>query len=244
MTPVRSASTRIERFPFHQSRATRPDSPGARPAASCSSDRCFASLEAASAPRRSVNQANMSPTAAWPASYPNMPGITPSSTTPQKPGTTRSTSERARWQVLVPMTATKRPGLTTVAAGTDTWASTLATATGVPGARPVNVGSLAADDAGALAGARDLAGHLLVDDVGEARGQGGKELAVGESVFLRPERLVAGGAGVAGLDPGELPDDPVSGLDQPVGGARRRRGPRRGSGATWRRTTPTKCGRP
>ena len=83
--------------------------------------------------------------------------------------------------------------------------------------KPGQLGSLAADDAGALAGARDLAGHLLVDDVGEARGQGGEELAVGESVLLRPERLVTGGAGVPGLDPGELPDHPVGGFDQPVG---------------------------
>ncbi len=41
------------------------------------------------------------------------------------------------WQVLVPMTMTMRPGSVTVTAGTETWASTLATATAVPGRRPV-----------------------------------------------------------------------------------------------------------
>ena len=39
--------------------------------------------------------------------------------------------------MLVPMTATIRPGPVTVDAGTDTWASTFAIATAVPGRRPV-----------------------------------------------------------------------------------------------------------
>ena len=45
--------------------------------------------------------------------------------------------------MLVPMTATMRPGPVTVAAGTDTWASTLATATAVPGRRPVQAAASA-----------------------------------------------------------------------------------------------------
>ena len=40
--------------------------------------------------------------------------------------------------MLVPMIATSVPGSVTVAAGTDTWASTLAMATAVPGRRPVH----------------------------------------------------------------------------------------------------------
>ena len=39
--------------------------------------------------------------------------------------------------MLVPMTATIRPGPVTVAAGTETWASTFATATAIPGRRPI-----------------------------------------------------------------------------------------------------------
>ena len=42
------------------------------------------------------------------------------------------------WQLEVPMMMTIRPGSVTVAAGTETWASTLATATAVPGWRPVH----------------------------------------------------------------------------------------------------------
>ena len=42
------------------------------------------------------------------------------------------------WQLLVPMITTIEPGSVTVAAGAETWASTLATATGVPARRPVS----------------------------------------------------------------------------------------------------------
>ena len=42
------------------------------------------------------------------------------------------------WQLLVPMITTIEPGSVTVAAGAETCASTLATATGVPAWRPVN----------------------------------------------------------------------------------------------------------
>ena len=41
------------------------------------------------------------------------------------------------WQVLVPITATIVPGSVTPTAGTETWASTFAIATGVPGRSPV-----------------------------------------------------------------------------------------------------------
>jgi len=60
-------------------------------------------------------------------------------TTPHIPGTIRSSLPSTMWQLDVPMMMTMRPASVTVAAGTATWASTLATATAVPGFRPVQV---------------------------------------------------------------------------------------------------------
>ena len=60
-----------------------------------------------------------------------------------------------RWQMLVPMTATMRPGSVTATAGTETWASTLATATAVPGRRPVQAAASAVRLAGPLADGHD-----------------------------------------------------------------------------------------
>ncbi|GAA1278842.1 hypothetical protein GCM10009677_36520 [Sphaerisporangium rubeum] len=55
-------------------------------------------------------------------------------------------------------------------------------------------------------------------EVGEAGVERGQELGGGvAAVLVHP--LVAGGADVAGLDAGELPDDPVGGLDPAVGQA-------------------------
>ena len=69
MSPVRSASTRIERLPFHQSRQSTPDSPGLSCAA-CSESRPWMSVPLAAASSATVpgtqlstNQAKMSPTA-------------------------------------------------------------------------------------------------------------------------------------------------------------------------------------
>ena len=59
--------------------------------------------------------------------------MTPSSTTPHIPSTVAGPSPRSMWQMLVPMIATIVPGSVTVAAGAETCASTLATATAVPG---------------------------------------------------------------------------------------------------------------
>jgi hypothetical protein len=47
------------------------------------------------------------------------------------------------WQVDVPMMMTMRPGPVTVAAGTATCASTLPTATAVPGLSPVHAAACA-----------------------------------------------------------------------------------------------------
>ena len=48
------------------------------------------------------------------------------------PGSTAPSSDSRTWQMLVPMIATSVPGSVTVVAGTETWASTLATATASP----------------------------------------------------------------------------------------------------------------
>ena len=67
------------------------------------------------------------------------------------------------------MIMTMRPGSMTVAAGTATWASTFATATAVPGRQAGPGGSLGRQPAGSLAELDEVAAHLRVDDVGEAR---------------------------------------------------------------------------
>ena len=64
----------------------------------------------------------------------------------------------------------------------------------------------------------------LIDEVDQFRVQRGAELAAGIATLRAPDGFVAGGAGVAGLDPGELPHDPVGGLDEAVGGIVDRRG--------------------
>ena len=115
------------------------------------------------------------------------------------------------------MIMTIRPGPSTVTAGTATCASTLATATAVPGFRPVQAAASAEmPPARSPTGDTDVAAHLLVDDVGEARIERRKVAGVREAVALGPHGLVAGRAGVARLDAGEPPDHPVGGLDQPV----------------------------
>ena len=67
----------------------------------------------------------------------------PPSTTPHMPGTSASTSLLMTWQVEVPMMATIWPGATASAAGAETWASTLPTATGMPSGRPVHAAARA-----------------------------------------------------------------------------------------------------
>ncbi len=175
--PRSSASTSTERLPFHQSSASRPLSPGrstrglllehvvdGSPAAG--------PRRASPAARRSRRtSAKMSPTADWPASKPNSPGTTPSSTTPHMPST-RAVS-LAEQDVADARTHDHHhafPARSTPTAGAETCASTFATATGVPGdearpARPPARSGLPArspsDD--------EVARHLLVDHVLEAR---------------------------------------------------------------------------
>src|SRR4051794_1569462 len=153
MVPERFASTSTERLPFHQSSASRPDPPGWSSAASSASTpwtltprpRAVSTYDGGTA--LSMNHANMSPTAGCPASQPYVPGMTPSATTPHIPSIGRASSASRMWHVLVPMIATSVPGRVTVAAGTETWASTLATATGVPGRSPVQAAASAVSPA-------------------------------------------------------------------------------------------------
>ena len=112
---------------------------------------------------------------------------------------------------------TIRPGSTTVDAGTATCASTLAIATAVPGSQTGPARGLGGQPAGAGAQLADLARQLVVDQVFQPGIERLEEVVRREAVVLRPDALVAGGGEVARLAAGELPDDPVGCLDQPVG---------------------------
>ncbi len=132
------------------------------------------------------------------------------------------------------------PGSVTVAAGTATWASTFATATAVPGSRPVQAGGLGGQAAGPLADLAQVAAHPGVDDVGEAGDRGrrsrpcrGSRRASTTSPCSRPCTRCASRPRSAARRSSRSPR---------AGGPRRRRppAPRRGSAAPWRRTTPTR----
>ena len=121
------------------------------------------------------------------------------------------------WQVEVPMIMTIRPGSVTVAAGTGDVGIDVGDRDRRPWRQSGPGGGLGGQSAGPLAGGVEHRAHLVVDDGGEGRIEGGEVARVREAVALRPHRLVAGGAGVARLDAGQLPDDPVGRLDQAVG---------------------------
>src|SRR5215831_21194831 len=59
-------------------------------------------------------------------------------------------------------------------------------------------------------------GQLVAGETGETGVERGEELPRGVVPVL-PDALVPGGAGVAGLGPAQLPDDPVGGLDPALG---------------------------
>ena len=96
----------------------------------------------------------------------------PSSTRPHMPGTVRSSGARTMWQVEVPMIMTIVPGSVTVAAGTATCASTLATATAVPGSRPVQAAASAVRPPARSPTWSQVPAHLRVHDVGEGADRG------------------------------------------------------------------------
>ena len=103
--------------------------------------------------------------------------------------------------MLVPMIATSVPGRVTVAAGTETWASTLATATAVPARQPVQPAASFAQAAGRSPIGTIVPRHLVVDDRSEAGFERLEERAVREPVGSADQmRLVAGRAVVPRLD--------------------------------------------
>ena len=158
----------------------------------------------------------MSPTPLCPASYPHSPATMPPSTTPHMPGTSASSAPFITWQVEVPMIATILPAATGPAAGTVTCASTLPTATAMPAGSPVSAAAAGVQLAGAAAERGNGVGELVVGEAGEARVQRGQEVARRVMTVLE-NALVPGRARVPGLGPAQLPDDPVGGLDPPVG---------------------------
>ena len=85
------------------------------------------------------------------------------------PGTRCSSSPSTMWQVLVPMIITMRPASVTVAAGTDTCASTLAIATAVPGFSPVQPAAWAVSPPALSPMGWISRRHFFVDDVLQAR---------------------------------------------------------------------------
>ena len=78
-------------------------------------------------------------------------------------------------------------------------------------------GSLLGQPAGSFAHGHEVPRHARVDDIGKARIERGEVVVRRETVPLRPHRLVAGRADVAGLPTGQLPDDPVRCLEEPLG---------------------------
>ncbi len=134
------------------------------------------------------------------------------------PSTMASFVPSSMWHTAGAHDDTMLPGSVTVHAGTDTCASTLATATAVPGFSPVSCGHRRRQAAGAAAPMGvEVARHLLVDHMFQARVERLEEFLGREALALRPDGLVAGGAGVARLHAGQLPDHPVRGFEQPVG---------------------------
>ena len=166
----------------------------------------------------------------------------PSSTTPHIPSTATSRSPRSMWQLLVPMimTSVARRGARPTA-GTETCASTLATATGVPGQQPRPLCRTLAQAACARADG-DRCGatssrRRRARSAGRAPRSSRRD---GKPSRFRPHRLVAGGAVVARLDCRSAARRPSR---QPRSGgrrARRPRAPRRGSAAPSGRTTRTR----
>src|ERR1700677_2775685 len=193
MTPDRLASTSTDRLPPSQSSAIRPCAPGGWAAASAPSSsktdtpRCAASSWTEAGTKVAMNQAKMSPTPLWPASYPHRPATIPPSTAPHMPGTSCRPSPFMTWHVEVPMIATSLPGtiVTVPAAG--------------PGAQGSDYGM----------------SELAFGEAGERRVELAEELTR-RILAVLVDALVAGGAGVAGLGTAQLPDDPVRGLDPAI----------------------------
>ena len=116
------------------------------------------------------------------------------------------------------MIITMRPGSVTVAAGTATCASTLAMATAVPGFSPVQRAACSVSPPAFWPIGR-MSRVIFSSTTFSKRGSRALKILLGREAFaLRPDGLVTGGAGVARLHAGQLPDHPVGGFDQAVGG--------------------------
>ena len=183
----------------------------------------------------------MSPTADWPASKPKRPGTTPSSTTPHIPSTTaRALAEQdvavARAHDRSPSSRARSPS----PPGAETCASTFATATAVPGRRPVHAAACSLRPPARAPSGTIVPRHLLVDDVLEARVERGEVARRREAVALRPHRLVAGGAARCASRRRSAARRPSRPPRSAGRRARRPRAPRRGSAAPSRRTTRTR----
>ena len=117
------------------------------------------------------------------------------------------------------MMMTIRPGSRTVAAGTATWASTLANGDRSAWEESSPASGLLGQTARLRSEWGEGTGHLLIDDVFHTRIKGFEKRVRREAVTLGPEGLVACGTRVARFHAGELPHHPVGGLDQPSGGS-------------------------
>ena len=82
----------------------------------------------------------------------------------------------------------------------------------MPSGRPVHPAASRAEPPGALAELADAVLDLVRDEPAEVGVEGGQEV-LGGVVPVLVDPLVAGGAGVADVVAGQLPDDPVGALD-------------------------------
>ena len=115
------------------------------------------------------------------------------------------------------MIITMRPGSVTRTAGAVTWASTLATATAMPGGRPVQAAAAAVSRPAHAPSGANCSAHPRFGDIGKSRIEGGEEVARGIAP-VDHHRLIASRADVARLHAGELPHDPIGGLDEALAG--------------------------
>ncbi len=114
------------------------------------------------------------------------------------------------------MIMTMRPTSVTVAAGTATWASTLAIGHRRARHQARPAGRLRREAASPRADGPNVPGHLRLDDGGEPRVKGAEVTLRRKSFPFRPERFVAGGTRVARLHTRQLPDHPIRRFDQPI----------------------------
>jgi len=87
---------------------------------------------------------------------------------------------------------------------------------GDPGSQPGGMCHLGGQAAGAGTEGKNGARHLLIDDVPHAGIERREKVAGWEPFPSGPDGLVTRGAGVARLDAGEAPDNPVGRLDEAV----------------------------